>query len=336
MLTGGAQGNNVYFVVGSSATLGTSTTLTGRIVALTSITLNTTALIDCGAALARNGSVTLDNNVINVPDSSILNCKAALTPGAFGDSLDDSATEAEQAVAAAFDEFIANGGVLPLGFQILASTLTPTELAAALAQLSGEAGTGTAPTGVQAMDSFLNVVGDAGYGFGTGVYPLSAPTESSPPVPATVRVLGYVSDDAPAVNSAFASFGGGQAPGTLAPDHWHVWAAGYGGYRLTDGDSSAGTHERTSSNYGVATGFDYLVTPDTKLGFAIGGGGTRFALADDLGSGKSDMLQVALYGRSELRRGVSRGRVRLRLARRFDRARHNPRHGSSLGGIHCP
>jgi type VI secretion system secreted protein VgrG len=55
-----------FFQVGSSATLGTTTAFNGNILALTSITLNTGATIGCGSALARNGSVTLDSNVISV------------------------------------------------------------------------------------------------------------------------------------------------------------------------------------------------------------------------------------------------------------------------------
>jgi hypothetical protein len=55
---------NVFWVVGSSATLGTSTKFAGNILALTSITLNNGASIVCGSALARNGAVTMDNNVI--------------------------------------------------------------------------------------------------------------------------------------------------------------------------------------------------------------------------------------------------------------------------------
>ena len=56
--------SNVYWQVGSSATLGTTTAFEGNILALTSITLNTGASIGCGSALAINGAVTLDNNVI--------------------------------------------------------------------------------------------------------------------------------------------------------------------------------------------------------------------------------------------------------------------------------
>ena len=44
--------SNVYWQVGSSATLGTTTAFEGNILALTSITLNTGATIGCGSALA--------------------------------------------------------------------------------------------------------------------------------------------------------------------------------------------------------------------------------------------------------------------------------------------
>ena len=55
---------NIFWQVGSSATLGTTTAFQGNILALTSITLNTGASIGCGSALAINGAVTLDSNAI--------------------------------------------------------------------------------------------------------------------------------------------------------------------------------------------------------------------------------------------------------------------------------
>lgn len=73
-LTNGARGKDLFWQVGSSATLGTDTALTGNILALSSITLNTGASVTCGRALARNGAVTMDtNNVSNcasVPEAS--------------------------------------------------------------------------------------------------------------------------------------------------------------------------------------------------------------------------------------------------------------------------
>ena len=67
LLTGGVQACNVFWQVGSSATLGTLTTdFVGTIMALTSATLDTGASVT-GRVLARNGAVTLDDNTISVP-----------------------------------------------------------------------------------------------------------------------------------------------------------------------------------------------------------------------------------------------------------------------------
>jgi hypothetical protein len=63
-LVNGASPCNVFWQVGSSATLGTTTSFKGTILALTSIGLNTGATVD-GRLLARNGAVTLDSNTIN-------------------------------------------------------------------------------------------------------------------------------------------------------------------------------------------------------------------------------------------------------------------------------
>ena len=63
LLINGANACNVYWQVGSSATLGTGSSLTGTVMALTSITATTGATLE-GRALARNGEVTLDTNTI--------------------------------------------------------------------------------------------------------------------------------------------------------------------------------------------------------------------------------------------------------------------------------
>jgi serine protease AprX len=62
-LVNGAQACNVFWKVGSSATLGTSTRLAGNILALTSISMNDGVTLN-GRALARNGAVTLINDTI--------------------------------------------------------------------------------------------------------------------------------------------------------------------------------------------------------------------------------------------------------------------------------
>ena len=41
---------------------------------------------------------------------------------------------------------------------------------------------------------------------------------------------------------------------------------------------------------------DYHVTPNTRYGFALAGGGTNWALAQGLGGGRSDSFQAGVYG----------------------------------------
>jgi hypothetical protein len=73
-LINGASPCNVYWQVGSSATLGTTTAFAGNLMAYTSITLDNRASV-IGRALARNGAVTLDDNVL---DASL--CGTSTTP----------------------------------------------------------------------------------------------------------------------------------------------------------------------------------------------------------------------------------------------------------------
>jgi cell division septation protein DedD len=61
LVTNGSTGCNVFWQVGSSATIGTGTVFVGNILALTSIALNTGASVS-GRVLARNGEVTMDTN----------------------------------------------------------------------------------------------------------------------------------------------------------------------------------------------------------------------------------------------------------------------------------
>jgi hypothetical protein len=66
---GGADASNVYFMVGSSATVGTGAQLQGDMLALQSISLSTGASLE-GRALAINGAVTLQNNAITLTSSA--------------------------------------------------------------------------------------------------------------------------------------------------------------------------------------------------------------------------------------------------------------------------
>ena len=85
-LINGAQACNVFWQVGSSATLGTNSHFKGNILALTSITLTTGATIS-GRALARNGAVTLDTNTITastcVAEQKALKLTKTASPGTY-------------------------------------------------------------------------------------------------------------------------------------------------------------------------------------------------------------------------------------------------------------
>jgi type VI secretion system secreted protein VgrG len=85
-LIGSAQACNVFWQIGSSATLGTNTTFVGSILALTSASVQTGTTVS-GRVLARNGQVSLDNNVITRPG-----CAAATPTPSASTSASPSAT----------------------------------------------------------------------------------------------------------------------------------------------------------------------------------------------------------------------------------------------------
>jgi hypothetical protein len=87
LLTNGAQACNVFWQVGSSATLGTNSTFVGNILALTSITLTTGAEVE-GSMLARNGAVAMDSNTIT--DTA---CAAVIPPDDDDGSGDDGSDD---------------------------------------------------------------------------------------------------------------------------------------------------------------------------------------------------------------------------------------------------
>ena len=62
----GGSDDGLFWQVGSSATLGTTTAFEGNILASASITLDTGATIDNGRALAQTGAVTMDTNTISI------------------------------------------------------------------------------------------------------------------------------------------------------------------------------------------------------------------------------------------------------------------------------
>jgi hypothetical protein len=69
LFTGGAQASNVFWNLGSSATIGVGSVMAGNIMALASVTLATGASLN-GRALASTGAVTMDTNNISAPGAA--------------------------------------------------------------------------------------------------------------------------------------------------------------------------------------------------------------------------------------------------------------------------
>lgn len=282
-LVNGAQGNNVYWVVGSSATLGANTEFVGRILAAASITLITGANIQCGAAWAQTAAVILDTN----------NITAVCAFQGFDDAVGDDVTPTGEEVAGGIDDFIDEGGDLPVAFQDLldlVDDLTSEEVVALFSQLAGETATGVAPTATQSMNSFLSMM------LNTGTRPGS---QRSDPKVATVKALGYadLSGASPAGSAALTL---GESAAAFEPGTYDIWAGAFGSNTRSDGDSGDGTHDRSSRVSGIGGGVDFNVDYATRIGIAFSGGSTGFRFSDDLGGGKSDVLQAAIYARKQI------------------------------------
>lgn len=83
-VTNTGAGAGLYWNVGSSATLDTTTSFQGNILALANIALNTGAGIGCGRALAHVEAVTMDNNTISTGCSGFLAGSNGLSGGLAG------------------------------------------------------------------------------------------------------------------------------------------------------------------------------------------------------------------------------------------------------------
>lgn len=83
LVINGAQPENVFWQVGSSATLAAGVSFTGNVIALASITLSVGSSVS-GRALARTGAVTMDTSNISVPASSGCGTPASVVQLALG------------------------------------------------------------------------------------------------------------------------------------------------------------------------------------------------------------------------------------------------------------
>ncbi|WP_420134188.1 autotransporter-associated beta strand repeat-containing protein [Rhodopseudomonas sp.] len=174
-------------------------------------------------------------------------------------------------VANALSNYFARTGSIPIVF----GALTPAGLSIA----SGETPTGAQQSTFTAMGLFMGVLTDP-FGNGRG-----APDTTSAP-------MAFVdAAQSAGVRDAHAMIGKAGALPSFEP-RWVTWGAGFGGSQTTDGNATLGSATSTSRLAGIAAGADYWLSPQTVAGFAMAGGATQFGLANGLGSGRSDMMQV--------------------------------------------
>lgn len=77
---------------------------------------------------------------------------------------------------------------------------------------------------------------------------------------------------------------------SLVAAHWNVWSAGFGGSQVSTSGSGS-----VSRSFATVAGADYSLSPQTRMGFALAGGGTGFA--NNFASGQSDLFQAGVFVR---------------------------------------
>ena len=300
----GAGNNSKTAVAGSAALGGNGTVMVtpqlGHYNATYQILTTTTGLSGTFAGLTVNGNfvgnMTLD--YASNPGNVDLNVSgASLLPTPSGGN------QNQRNAIGGINNGILNGPAnTPLPAQFLGlGNLSGPSLLNALTQLDGEAATGAERAAFQLTDQFLALMLDSFVdgrqgGFGT----------------AGGGAIGFAPEQAdnlpPDVALAYAAILTKGPPRPTFDQRWTAWGAAYGGSNRTNGDAAIGSTNITARTFGFAAGMDYHVSPNTIVGFALAGGGTNWGLANALGNGRSDALQVGVYGISYLGRLISRAR----------------------------
>ncbi len=192
----------------------------------------------------------------------------------------------QQNVANTLVNFFNTTGGIPAVF----GTLTP----GGLTQASGELATRTQQTSFETMNLFLGLLTDP---FVAGRGESIAPPAGAAQFAEENDAIAYASGGKPRTNSEREAYAAVYRKASIRDAYdprWSVWAAGYGGSQVTDGNAALGSNNARSSIGGVAVGADYRFSPNTLAGFAVSGGGTGFSVVNS-GSGRSDLFQAGAF-----------------------------------------
>jgi hypothetical protein len=181
ILQGGAQAANIFWQIGSSATLGTNSIFHGTIMAQDSITLTTGVALD-GRALARTAAVTLDTNTLVNPGPPT----GGGPPGALAVSC--PATSANLGVP--YNSVIAaSGGTPPYTYSTTGSLPAGLSLTAATGAVTGTpTGLGTTLFSANAADS---AAGNATSACSITVAPAPPPAPTPAPSSLILALIGF-------------------------------------------------------------------------------------------------------------------------------------------------
>ncbi|WP_247554278.1 autotransporter-associated beta strand repeat-containing protein [Bradyrhizobium sp. 138] len=194
----------------------------------------------------------------------------------------------QSSVAGAINKAVEGGATPPAGFDALLNMGQP-QLNRGLSQVSGQPGAAGTQSAFNATQQFVNMLDPLGGGG----------TDGERGATGDGGTLGYASTsprDAK-VREAYAAVTPREASADVIDRRWGVWASGYGGASTLNGNAATGSSTTTSRIYGTVVGADYRASPNTLVGFALGGAGYNFSLSDNLGSGRADLFQAGLYAR---------------------------------------
>lgn len=188
-------------------------------------------------------------------------------------------------VANALTNYFNVNGSIPTAFASLNAN--------GLSQASGQPGASTAQAAFIGMDQFVNAVFDAAFDRNGGQ---GGPIGFAP----DVELSNAYASKSKVAREAAGAFAGAMPVKALPSTfdtRWNVWASAYGGNSRVNGDAVTGSSTTTSRVFGAAAGASYRATPNTQLGFALGGAGSNFGVDGGFGGGRADIFNAAVYGK---------------------------------------